>query len=1171
MSLFVPRSAGFDASCNILTDERFLRLMVDADLDGTCESELTTPAAGWMNDCSGGGKLEGANNEAISNSWQFKLRNAGGTYQEGVYAGCKVTIESKVGAANEYIVNFTGYISDAGAERTFDSLNGDMVSFTVVDVTKVRAVNRMCDPEYLVNFKILNTASPTTSIFHRLAGYLGLATSDLDVVTINYTKDFVGFTKTTDVWKEMQDLASAYLGILTFRYDGLLRLVSFFQTGYSVPTSEWSFTDENSWKYSVSVSPVVCNRVKTEFETRETLSSRIVHKNTTAYNETTGKCSIAVLAGEYWPGGAVDTDIGLLGFSDPNSGEEWDTAIDRITPTIGADGSGSDIESTGGVLTLESFEGTDGTDPTKTTPEYKGAQIILKNETGSTVTITKFTVRAKPVRIEKKNIVEDIDAAITDEWEYRRKEVSGRYMSNTTQAHQTLNWWKQQGMARRRVFKFTTHYLPQIQEGAIIDIDSASRTIDCDAQVTDFNHNCKGATGTWTTSITCREWATFTPADNPVIEVVPQPSPATNTAELLNTLVTTTTIQAGYTTGGGTKTPTTPTIASCQPVGMAAIQVQWDGQLNLTNFDHYEVQVSDDNGATVYALRFDGVDWKGTENDHTDWPSEFIVHPNIPFGGTTDAPVGVLLYYRVRRVTKEPVESSWSTWSSATTSTIDTGMIAEDAITLNKLSAAVISTMLLKATTAYIGFNSVTGTTTQAAPGEGDTVIKLSVLSIAFLEYTGGAWVTSNSIAIGGFIAGLFLNMIGCGGIYHPANPPTATELLPNPYFRVFGFNNVYTDQNGLDDWSGKTEIAFSSTEKKFGTHSLYANSTKWANLLSPSGGTVGASQAFGAFFKMTSTGVSSFTSSYSLLKSGPPVDSIAIGLRATNGSAVIQIYYEVNKTTGGVVSTQVLCNAPSGWFGLYGVYNSVNDHLYIIVNNTIYDSGALGGTWGAGSFDSFGIRIMRDYVASNVTYNIWADELLFYWNKYLDPNLLAQHYNHNVAWDTTYSRADLLYKPNIDGRNYSPVGFLCPRAIIAHSPASGTQGGALTAGAFYDIPWDTVQEDTIGVTLSSNGITLPAGIYEIRAYHQMCYCRNAHVKLINATDSTLIIEGDSGYVYDNSTENYNANAKWTIASPKILKMQYRVNQSVATYGLGYANSYGTKEKYGEIEITRVG
>jgi hypothetical protein len=1020
MSLFVPRSAGFDASSNVLTDERFLRLMVDADDDGTCESELTTPAAGWMNDCSGGGKLEGANNEAVSNSWQFRLRNAGGTYQEGVYAGCKVTIESKVGAANEYIVNFTGYISDEGAERTFDSLNGDTVSFTVVDVAKVRAVNRTCDPEYLVNFKILNTASPTTSIFHKLAGYLGLTTSDLDVVTINYTKDFVGFTKTTDVWKEMQDLASAYLGILTFRYDGLLRLISFFQTGYSAPTSEWSFTDDNSWKYSVSVSPVVCNRVKTEFETRETLSSRIVHKNTTAYNETTGKCSIAVPAGEYWPGGAVDTDVGVLGFSDPNSGEEWDTAIDRVTPTIGADGSGSDIESTGGVLTLESFEGTDGTNPAKTTPEYKGAQIILKNATGSTVTITKFTVRAKPVRIEKKNIVEDIDAAITDEWEYRRKEVSGRYMANTTQAHQTLNWWKQQGMARRRVFKFTTYYLPQIQEGAIIDINSASRTIDCDAQVTEFNHSCKGAPSTWTTSITCREWAAFTPADNPVIEVVPQPSPATNTAELLNTLVTTTTIQSGYTTGGGTKTPTTPTIASCQPVGMAAIQVQWDEQLNLTNFDHYEVQVSDDNGSTVYALRFDGVDWKGTVNDHTNWPTEFLVHPRIPFGGTTDAPTGKLLYYRVRRVTKEPVESSWSTWSSATTSTIDTGMIAQDAITLNKLSAAVISTMLLKATTAYIGFNSVTGTTTQASPGEGDTVIKLSALSIAFLEYTGGAWVTSNSIAIGGFIAGLFLNMIGCGGIYHPANPPTATELLPNPYFRVFGFNNVYTDQNGLDDWAGKTNCAFDSTYKKFGTHSLTATNTNILTLTGQTTGNTNQSQSFAGWVYFTHTGGGA-TAAYDyefLDLTGTSVNYIFIYLSKRANSDAIRLRLKVAKAGSVVLNYEHdVILSQSSWYYVGACYNYVTDKIYLILNNIITDCGVLGGTWTAATQFYLRLRFYQNYATVIGTITSYGDELLYYYDKYLDPNLLVQHYNHGVAWDTSLSRADLLMRPNTDGR----------------------------------------------------------------------------------------------------------------------------------------------------------
>jgi hypothetical protein len=138
----------------------------------------------------------------------------------------------------------------------------------------------------------------------------------------------------------------------------------------------------------------------------------------------------------------------------------------------------------------------------------------------------------------------------------------------------------------------------------------------------------------------------------------------------------------------GTTTPTVPTL-SVQGEYKAFV-LRWERQTNLTNFDEYEVQVSNDD-ATWYSLSFSGSDWKATLDATTPWASELLVHPNLPFGGTPEAPTALTLYYRVRRVTKEPVASSWSSSASATNLRIETGDIAADAITANKIDVSDLS------------------------------------------------------------------------------------------------------------------------------------------------------------------------------------------------------------------------------------------------------------------------------------------------------------------------------------------------------------------------------------------------------------------------------------------------------------------------------------------------
>ena len=172
----------------------------------------------------------------------------------------------------------------------------------------------------------------------------------------------------------------------------------------------------------------------------------------------------------------------------------------------------------------------------------------------------------------------------------------------------------------------------------------------------------------------------------------------------------------------GTTTPVQLTISRCEGA-FKAIILQWLVQYNLMNFDHYEVQVSDDD-ATWYSLEFDGTDWKDAADADTDVVYPLLVHIPIPFGGTEAEPSGKTLYYRMRQVTILGATSAWSASASATSATIQTGDLAANIITANKILAGTITATELAAliiTAREIAFSG--GVYTPDDPAPTDSVI----------------------------------------------------------------------------------------------------------------------------------------------------------------------------------------------------------------------------------------------------------------------------------------------------------------------------------------------------------------------------------------------------------------------------------------------------------------
>jgi len=239
-------------------------------------------------------------------------------------------------------------------------------------------------------------------------------------------------------------------------------------------------------------------------------------------------------------------------------------------------------------------------------------------------------------------------------------------------------------------------------------------------------------------------------------------------------------IQDGYDKGGGTTTPTQRTILECKPIGLNSITLNWDRQNNLTNFDHYEVQVSSDE-SNWYSLRNDGVDWKDQLGAVTSVYDEYITHENIPPGGTEDDPTPLTLYYHVRTVTKEPVNGEWSATASATANLIESKYIKKDAVTSAKLINDAVTSAKIAAQ-AVLEEALAAGAVTETKIGEDSiSTAKLQAAAVTAAKIAAGAIVTEKLSVI----AREYINNIsqthvlnGWGGIHEDGSGSTSIMSL---------------------------------------------------------------------------------------------------------------------------------------------------------------------------------------------------------------------------------------------------------------------------------------------------------------------------------------------------------------------------------------------------------
>jgi hypothetical protein len=426
-------------------------------------------------------------------------------------------------------------------------------------------------------------------------------------------------------------------------------------------------------------------------------------------------------------------------------------------------------------------------------------------------------------------------------------------------------------------------------------------------------------------------------------------------------------------------------------------------------------------------------------------------------------------------------------------------IISYDPLEFNSVNTNLVETLLLAVKSqVLIGYE---GTGSYENPHEGDNTIYIDGDEIIVQEYAGGAWLPE--LRFGGNIDGSFISQIQGNTVNHIDNDSISTEVFPTKNHLVFTFDNTYDDHNGQDDWLGKTNTGFTTAWSKFGTYSLQATASG-ATLFGPFYGDVGDNVSMSIYCKLNLTsgatvGLMGFTYS--------TTDQIVIFIEPAYNRVTVTI-----KKGGGTLWDFTINVAQFG--GMENVeyigftYNADTDTLSLIVNNVIKTQSGFSGTW----TPSVTWQMQVSPYLSGSDY-IYLSELTMSYVDYVNPQILAVHYNHQKAWETDVSRADQAIYCAPGGRirfiDHMPEESLGTLHMLEQEDRPTTSVGATTSTS-----WSVVDFSAY-VPFGAKAILL-------RVQLEMSSGANSITMLCRPKGSTVVNTNQNSrfYVYRNSTSS---------------------------------------------------
>jgi len=145
-------------------------------------------------------------------------------------------------------------------------------------------------------------------------------------------------------------------------------------------------------------------------------------------------------------------------------------------------------------------------------------------------------------------------------------------------------------------------------------------------------------------------------------------------------------------------------------------------------------------------------------------------------------------------------------------------------------------------------------------------------------------------------------------------------------------------------------------------------------------------------------------------------------------------------------------------------------------------------------------------------------------------------------------------------------------KALYTYVVSQGTSGGTATTGSYQERPINTEVFDTIGCTLSSNQITVPAGTYLVDASVANFNVNAVEWDIFDNEGGGTIVANGMG-VYSGGSGNWitSITTAFTVAASSAMSIRCNVEKTQATNGMGVStNEANHTEVFLGLKLTRV-